>query len=61
MVREGEGYIYSDRSKSRGETYERYSLYLPKGVATDSAFPFKVGERLKVRIEGDRLVVERIP
>lgn len=46
-----------------GRLYEhakgRLVLYIPAGVHQDSAFPFKVGEQVKVRIEGKRLVVER--
>jgi hypothetical protein len=34
-------------------------LYLPSHLMTDSAFPFPVPSRVKVRIEGDKLIVER--
>jgi hypothetical protein len=35
----------------------RHTIYLEKAFVEDSAFPFKVGEPLKVKIEGNRLVV----
>ena len=35
-------------------------LYLPSRLMLDSAFPFIVPSRVKVRIEGDKLIVERL-
>lgn len=51
MVLQGETKIY----KSDG----RQSIYLPAGLVKDSAFPFHVGEDLTVRIEGQRLLIEK--
>ena len=43
--------------KSENKLY----VYVPVGVATDSAFPFKEEKgHVKIRIDGDRLVVEKI-
>lgn len=37
-------------------------IYVPVGVATDSAFPFKKEKgQVKIRIEGDILLIEKIP
>ena len=33
-------------------------LTIPSSVAHDSAFPFKTGQTVKIRIENKRLVVE---
>lgn len=38
----------------------RHSIYLRKDLVTDSGFPFKVGEPLIVRIDRDRLIIERV-
>ena len=35
-------------------------LYLPSHLMLDSAFPFLVPSRVKVRIDGDKLIVEKI-
>lgn len=47
-----------------GRFYEhvkgRIVLYIPSDVRKDSTFPFKVGESVKVRIDGKRLVVEKM-
>lgn len=37
----------------------RHTIYLEKGLVEDSAFPFKPKELLNVRIEGERLIIER--
>ena len=37
----------------------RHTVYLPKGLVEDSAFPFKSMEPLIVRIDGERLIVEK--
>lgn len=37
----------------------RHTIYLRKDLIDDSSFPFKVGEELVVRIEGDRLIIEK--
>ncbi len=35
-------------------------LVIPASVAQDSAFPFNIHEKVKVRIEGNKLVVEKV-
>jgi hypothetical protein len=37
----------------------RHTIYLQKSLVEDSAFPFKVGEILVVKIDGDKLIIER--
>jgi hypothetical protein len=37
----------------------RHTMYLQKNLVEDSAFPFKPGEPLVVRIDGDKLIIER--
>ncbi len=52
MATEGHGSFY-EHAKGR------MVLYIPADVRKDSQFPFRVGERVRIRIEGKRLVVER--
>jgi hypothetical protein len=35
-------------------------MYLSKTVVEDSAFPFSLEDLLTIRIEGDKLVIEKI-
>lgn len=46
-----------------GSLYEhakgRLVLYIPADVRKDSRFPFKVGERVHIRIAGKSLLVEK--
>lgn len=37
----------------------RTRIYVSAKVAEDSAFPFKRGDKLFIRIDGKRLVIER--
>jgi len=38
----------------------KHTIYLKKDLVNDSAFPFRPKEPLVIRIEGQRLVIERI-
>lgn len=38
----------------------RHTIYLQKTLVDDSAFPFKAGEPLMVRIDGKRLIIEKV-
>ncbi len=53
MTLEGKGSVYRH---AKG----RIVIYVPSDVHKDSAFPFDVGENVTVRIDGDRLVVEKM-
>lgn len=37
----------------------RHSIYLPKDFVNDSAFPFKPKEKLKAKIENNKVVIEK--
>lgn len=38
----------------------RHTIYLKKDLVNDSAFPFKANEPLLIKIDGERLVIERL-
>ena len=57
----GEGQFSVDQVKNGGKPYLRYWIYIPTGIATDSGFPFKEGDRLKIRIEHNTLIIEPLP
>lgn len=50
--------------KGKGSVYmhakDRMVIYIPSEVRKDSAFPFEVGEKLEIKIDKKRLVVEKI-
>ncbi len=50
MSMEGYGRIYE-------HVKGRIVIYVPADVHKDSAFPFKVGEKVKVKIKGGMLIV----
>ena len=54
MVGEGKGKVVD-----RGKKYRKIFIYIPKEVAMDTSFPFEIGEDVTVRIEGERLIIEK--
>jgi len=42
-----------------GRENRRVGLYIPKELYRDSAFPFRVGDELRLRIEDGKLVIEK--
>ena len=42
------------------EVKSRHTVYLQKGLVEDSQFPFKAGEQLVAKIDGERLVIEKL-
>jgi len=54
VARSGKGKIVD-----RGFRYSKIFVYIPKDVATDTGFPFKVGEDVTVTIEGEKLIIEK--
>jgi hypothetical protein len=52
MSLEGEGKFYQH---AKG----RIVYYIPADVHKDSAFPFDVGEKTKVKIDGKRLIIQK--
>ena len=51
MVLQGETKIY----RSNG----RQSIYIPAGLVNDSAFPFTLQDKLQIRVEGERIIIEK--
>jgi len=37
----------------------RIWIYIPSGVANDSAFPFKIGDKVNVKIEEGALIIQK--
>jgi ABC-type Mn2+/Zn2+ transport system ATPase subunit len=55
MAGEGKGKIVN-----KGGKYKKIFIYIPKEVAADTSFPFKIGERVKIKINGKKLVIEKL-
>ena len=53
VVKEAETKIYRSGN--------RHYLYLPTSLVNDSAFPLKVNVKLIAKIEGEHLVIKKIP
>jgi hypothetical protein len=51
--------MVSEAKTKINEVRSRHTIYLKKDLVKDSSFPFKVGEPLKIKIQDDKLVIER--
>ena len=51
---EGEGKVFRV-----GKT--TIAIRIPKDVAVDSAFPFKEGDKVRIRIENGKLIISKSP
>ena len=54
VVRSGKGKVVD-----RGYKYPKIFIYIPRDIAADTAFPFKIGEDITVTIEGNKLIIEK--
>jgi len=54
MAKEGFG---SFRFPKRGRTG---IIYVPSDIVIDSTFPFKEDDALKIKIDGDRLIIKKV-
>ncbi len=60
---EGEGQIIFGKKNVDGKVkqFGTAILYVPSQIAQDSAFPFHPPEKVKIRIDGERLIIEKVP
>ena len=56
---EGKSKIINRSRKSKGKHYDSLFIYIPSDVTKDSTFPFGSDEEVIVRIDKDRLVIEK--
>jgi hypothetical protein len=47
------------KRKGKRVTYRSPRIYLPTRLTDDSLFPFREGEKLRVKISGRKLIVEK--
>jgi hypothetical protein len=47
------------KSTTTGRLTYRHTIFLEKAFVEDSLFPFKPGDNLIVKIDGDKLVITR--
>jgi len=58
-MREGKGRFINRPTRTGGRTYDKFFVYIPTEVARDGTFPFREGEEVIIRIEEERLVIEK--
>ena len=55
----GKGRFINRPSKTAGKLYDRFFVYVPTYVAKDESFPFKAGDEVVVKIQREKLVIEK--
>ena len=60
-MKDGYGKVINRPTRTGGKTYDKYFIYVPIEVARDTAFPFEINEKVKVKIDiaNKRLLVEK--
>jgi len=58
MTLEGVGKVVERTTKSKGKKYKKVWIYIPSQIANDSAFPFQAGEKVKIKINLKRRMLE---
>lgn len=58
-MRKGIGTIVNRPTITGGKRYDKIFVYIPSDVAKDSNFPFKIGDRIEVEIQGEKLIITK--
>lgn len=56
---EADGKILNRPRKSKGKTYDTLYIYLPVLLTHDSQWPFLPDQKIRIKIVGDHLVIEK--
>jgi hypothetical protein len=56
---EGKSKIINRSRKSKGKQYDSLFIYIPSDVTKDSTFPFESDDEVTVRIDKNRLIIEK--
>lgn len=58
-MRKGKGRFFNRPSVSKGKKYDKFFIYIPTKVATDTNFPLRDGDRIEVEIVRHTLVIKK--
>ncbi|RLE64742.1 MAG: hypothetical protein DRJ47_06985 [Thermoprotei archaeon] len=59
MVLEDIGRFIERKITVKGRKYSQFIIYIPRLLALDSNFPFRPGDKLLIRVQGNKLVIEK--
>jgi len=59
-MREGKGRFINRPTRTGGRIYDKFFIYIPTEVARDGTFPFKEGDEVTIRIDDERLIIEKL-
>ncbi len=52
--------VAKKKSGGEGNVYRSPRIYLPTKLTDDSRFPFREGDLISIRVDGRRLIVQRV-
>lgn len=58
-LREGKGRFINRPTRTGRKTYDKFFIYVPTEVARDGTFPFKVGDEVFIRVENNKLTIQK--
>ena len=58
-MRKGRGSFINRRTKTGKKFYDRFFIYVPTEVARNGTFPFKEGDKVIIKVQGNKLVIEK--
>jgi hypothetical protein len=58
-LRKGKGRFINRPTRTGGRLYDKFFIYVPTEVARDGTFPFKEREEVIIRIEDNKLIIEK--
>ena len=59
-MRKGIGKFVNHPTRTGRKLYDKFYIYIPTQVAKDGTFPFKVGDKVQVKIKGRALIIRKI-
>ena len=55
----GIGKFVNHPTRTGRKLYDKFYIYVPTQVAKDGTFPFKVGDKVEVKINGETLIIRK--
>jgi hypothetical protein len=61
LATQGKGRFVNRPTTTGGKKYDKYFVYIPTELATDSQFPFKVGSlvRITINTKAKKIILEK--
>ena len=58
-MKTGTGTFINRKTKTGKKNYDRFFFYIPTEVARDGTFPFKEGDKIKIEIKENKVMITK--